>query len=278
MKKRIFSAFLAVLLCFGAMAAPAAAYTPEQLRIADDLHSMGLFLGTGTSYELDRELTRNEGITLLVRLLGKEEAAKAAVRPHPFTDLVQWAEPYVAYAYAEKLTDGMGPTTFGGSIVMTDRMFYTLCIRALGYRDKSEAPDFSYEDAIAFAHSLSLTERDTPDDSFTRGEAVEFFWKVLHAPRKGSAGTIADSLQKASQTTTGGTSGGHTEQPAAPKALTWKEFSALDAAQQLAYYESFATPEAFFAWQERAKAEYEAGVKVIEVDENGVVDPAAGND
>lgn len=78
--KRIFAVLLALLLIFslsaGAFAADAEAETAAQ-----ELFDLGLFSGTGTDaagkpvFDLDRAPTRAEAVTMLVRLLGKSDAA-----------------------------------------------------------------------------------------------------------------------------------------------------------------------------------------------------------
>ena len=58
-----------------------AAAEDEALAAAQELWSLGLFLGVGTDargepdFALDTVLTRSEAVTLLVRPLGKEEEA-----------------------------------------------------------------------------------------------------------------------------------------------------------------------------------------------------------
>ena len=189
--KRLLAIALVLLLL---LTASASAYTDSQLRTADALYRLGLFLGTGSTYALDQELTRAQGITLLVRMLGKEKQAQSGTHSHPFGDVDAWADPYVGYAYENKLTDGTSATTFSGSATMTDQMFLTLCLRALGYDDKKASPDFTYKQAREFARKLHLTESDRADASFTRGEAVEVFWTLLNMKKSGSEKTLAQTL------------------------------------------------------------------------------------
>lgn len=75
----------------------------------DALFSLGLFLGTGTTYALDHELTREQGITILVRTLGKDEEALSGNYSHPFTDVSEWADGYVGYCYTNNITNGTSP-------------------------------------------------------------------------------------------------------------------------------------------------------------------------
>ena len=67
-------------------------------------------------------------MTILVRLLGAEEAAQAQTWTTPFTDVPDWAQSYVGYAYAKGYTTGVEPTRFGSS---TPCLLYTSISRAL---------------------------------------------------------------------------------------------------------------------------------------------------
>ena len=62
---------LCILLIFASCTFPvsAAGLYEEQ---ADILNQLGLFRGTDNGYQLEKNFTRAEGATMLVRLLGKE--------------------------------------------------------------------------------------------------------------------------------------------------------------------------------------------------------------
>ena len=119
-KHRILSAALAAALSLSLLTPAMAAELPadDPTQAAQALYDLGLFNGTGVDengqpiYDLDRTPTRNEAVTMLVRLLGKDEEAKAGTWETPFTDVEAWAAPYVGYAYANKLTTGTSDTTF----------------------------------------------------------------------------------------------------------------------------------------------------------------------
>ena len=133
---------------------------------ADDLKSMGLFIGTDKGYELEREPTRLESAVMLVRLLGKEEEAKQNNYQHPFTHVPEWVNFYVGYLYEKGLTKGVGGNKFGSGLCNT-QMFCTFVLRALGYTE--DGGDFNYADAIAFALELGLLDENilyniTPPD------------------------------------------------------------------------------------------------------------------
>ena len=62
-------------------------------------------------------MTRSEAAVMLVRLLGKEDEALAQSPSHPFTDVPQWASPYVGWLWTNGLAKGVSATTFAPPIV-----------------------------------------------------------------------------------------------------------------------------------------------------------------
>lgn len=196
--KRIVSIILALtLIC--CMLPTAFAASSEATEAADALHNLGLFNGTGTDangnpiYDLDRAPSRSEAVTMLVRLLGKESDAKAGTWTTPFTDVQDWAKPYVGYAYANKLTSGTSATTFGGSSVMTATQYITLVLRALGYESGT---DFQWDKAWELSDKIGMTDgRYKADGStFLRGDVALISNNALKATLKGSDSKLFDTL------------------------------------------------------------------------------------
>lgn len=149
MKCKILCILLACVMLFSTMTTAFAA-SSEAAEAAESLHALGLFNGTGTNedgapnYDLDREPSRAEAVTMLVRLLGKEEEAKNGTWTTPFTDVADWAKPYVGYAYTNGLTSGTSATTFGGTATVTASQYLTFILRALGYQSGT---DFQWDKA-----------------------------------------------------------------------------------------------------------------------------------
>ena len=80
--KRIYKSCVAVLLllamllsCVPALAA-GSSHSYTTLQKAEALKTLGLFQGTNKGFELEKTLTREQAITLIVRLLGAEAEAK----------------------------------------------------------------------------------------------------------------------------------------------------------------------------------------------------------
>ena len=181
---------IALLLVAVLLIPAVSAYTGEQLNTADALNHLGLFLGTGTSYELDAELTRAQGITLLVRMLGKEAEAVSLPYTAPFTDVDEWAKPYVNYAWLHSITNGVSDVRYDPDGVMTDFMFLTLTLRALGYKDSGENPQFAWDNPYALAKSVGLADTEEANAAFKRANAVEVFWNALTADNNALANEL----------------------------------------------------------------------------------------
>ncbi len=196
MKKLLCTLFALFAVLSLSTAALAADYTAEES--ANALYELGLFQGTGETangkpiYSLDAAPTRAQAVTMLVRLLGKEAEAKAGSWTVPFTDLADWAKPYVGYAYANGLTNGLSADRFGSSDKVTANQYLTFILRALGYSSES---DFQWNKASSFSDSLGLTHGEyAAARSFTRGDTARISFAALAQTRKGSGETLAAQL------------------------------------------------------------------------------------
>lgn len=178
MKKRWKAATIAVLLTATTIV-PAGASSFDHC--ADKLKDLGLFQGTTTGYQLDRVPTRAEAATMLVRMLGKEEAAQSLAYTAPFTDLQNWQEPYVQYLYENGLTSGVRENEFAPESPCSAQMYLTFLLRALGYSEA--AGDFTYKDAVAYAQEIGLADPvNTGSDTFLRDHVVATSYTALNMP------------------------------------------------------------------------------------------------
>lgn len=196
--KKLFGTILAlIMLLLLPVTAHAMEFTPEEG--ANTLYELGLFQGTGTTangkpvYSLQTAPTRAQAVTMLVRLLGKEDEAKSGTWELPFTDVEAWAQPYVGYAYANGLTNGLSATAFGSGAAVTYDQYATFLLRALGY---SSETDFEWSRAGAYAASLGLStgQDNAKRGSFTRGDTAALSAAALAQPVKGGARTLAAVL------------------------------------------------------------------------------------
>lgn len=297
--KKIISLLLTLSLSASFLLTCAAgAYNKKQIDQADALNYLGLFLGTGQGYELDARLDRSQSITLILRMLGEIAEAEKGGYTHPFTDVPKWADKYVAYAYEKGYVKGYSATTFGGTDQVSDFQYLTMVLRAMGYSDSGETPDFDYRRSAVLAKKLGLVPSPGDDPDFVRGNAVEIFWNAMSTKLKNSEETLSERLiaQKvftqaqfdtassyakngkpsSGDTSSGGTtSGGTTPTPTPdsgkkPQDYTWEEYQALE--DKDAFVSSFNNLADFMAWQQAAKAEYDAKQNVVKPGKDGTID------
>ena len=191
MKKKVLSLFLALVLVVSLMLPAAVAAKDDATEAAETLHALGLFNGTGTdangnpNFDLDRAPTRYEAVTMLVRLLGKDGEAKAGTWKTPFTDVVDWAKPYVGFAYANGLTAGTSATTFGGGATVSASQYLTFVLRALGY---DSSVDFKWDAAWELSDKIGLTngEYNKNTTEFLRADLAIISNNALDVRLKGS--------------------------------------------------------------------------------------------
>lgn len=175
-----------------------AEYTPKYTTEAEVLFDLGLFKGTGFNadgtpvFDLDKNATRIQGIVMLIRLLGEEEAALACTAEHPFTDVPTWANSYVAYAYEKKYTNGTGNNTFGSDDKLLGKAYVTFVLRALGYNDAAD--DFSYNSALTFGAELGLIEAGQCEGELYRDDTALVSYNALRTTLKDSDTKLAEKL------------------------------------------------------------------------------------
>jgi len=194
--KRLITLLLSLSLVLGLMSVPAGAATAQEAQEAAELlYNMELFKGTGNNpdgtpnFNLSGSLTRDQAVTMLVRLLGAEEEALAKNYSSPFTDLQSWAKPYVGYAYRMGLTNGVDATRFGAKSTTTPAQYLTFILRALGYQD---GVDFSWNRSWELTNYLGITngEYNAATAQFLRGDAAAVSASALYAVMKGSNQTL----------------------------------------------------------------------------------------
>lgn len=187
--KRLIAFMLAFTLMLSMAPAALAAGEPADTSArADALAALGLFRGTDKGYELESGLNRAQGLTMLVRLLGKETEAEAGNYEHPFADVPEWAQAYVGYAWEKGITKGRdieaGIFDPYGKMYVED--FVTFVLRALGYSDAEG--DFERTACLDMAFNVGLvTARGKAQlraKSFARGDMVDLCYAALSCEMK----------------------------------------------------------------------------------------------
>ena len=165
---------------------------------AQRLKELGLFRGVGTNpdgstnFDLERSLLRTEALVMLIRLLGKEDEALSGKWKHPFTDVPQWADKYIGYAYEKKLTNGISATKFGTGAA-SSRMYLTFVLRALNYSDAAGA-DFEWDSPERLAASVGILPEGVDTENFLRADVVLISEAALSAKLKNSSTTLLEKL------------------------------------------------------------------------------------
>jgi hypothetical protein len=170
--------------------------------LADALAAMGLFRGGTSGYALERAPTRIEGLIMFLRLLGLEDEALASTAAQPFSDVPAWADRYVAYAYAQGLTQGTGSGRFSPDSTLTAQQYVTFLLRALHY---DEGSDFAYASVLADSVRLGLfsdREISLVTGSFDRARMVYLSFYSLFGIDQSSRQVLLTQLTDAGTLTT----------------------------------------------------------------------------
>lgn len=165
---------------------------------AEGLKTLGIFNGVGNNpdgtvnFDLNRAPTREEAVVLLIRLLGKDAEAKGyPAEKCPFTDVSDWAKSYLAYAYDNGITNGIGGGLFGVGEATVEQ-FQTFVLRAMGYSDK-DGLDFTWDHPEKLAEKLGIVLSENDKANFTRGVCVRIMEIALRNAMK-TGERLADKL------------------------------------------------------------------------------------
>jgi len=142
---------------------------------AEVLNDLGLLLNVSEA-ELEAVLTRDVGVTMILKSLGYTQAqADQAAQMTIFTDVNDWAKGWASLAYQEGITAGIGGSLFDPSGILTKQQFVAFQLRALGYD-----PDMAWSDAEKLAEEAGLTSGgDLSDSRFTKSDAATIMYNAL---------------------------------------------------------------------------------------------------
>ena len=145
---------------------------------------------------LKKEVSRQDMIVLLSRLLGQEDEAKAFTGETTFKDIEDpYYVPYIAWAQANELTNGVaeGGEAFGFGRSVTQQEVLAFLLRALGYG----FDEVEFENVAAKAAELKLIDDAKADLTVasTREVLAELSLKALKTKVKDSDKTLAEKLE-----------------------------------------------------------------------------------
>ena len=121
------------LMVMGSSAASYADVTSEQNQEAIEvLKAVGIMVGDEKgNFNPEAKVTRNEMAVVMSNLMAYNVASYKDTSP--FTDVPEWAEPYVAACYTNGITSGYDAKTYGGSDTVTTGQAALMLLKALGY-------------------------------------------------------------------------------------------------------------------------------------------------
>lgn len=145
--------------------------------------------------DLKKNYTNEELIAFIVKALGKGERAEKNNYQHPFLDVSDELSPYVGYAYATWLLTNVPNNELGAKEEADDALLTAMLLRALGYKDYGEEPDFSAENMQELAKQLGISEEDSQYP--VRGDDIaDKLWTALNTEIKGDDETMMDRLEE----------------------------------------------------------------------------------
>ena len=146
------------LMVMGSSAASYADVTSKQNEEAIEvLKTVGIMVGDENGkFNPDAKVTRNEMAVVMCNLLDYTVASYKGTSP--FTDVPEWAEPYVAACYTNGITSGYDAKTYGGNDSVTTAQAALMVMKALGY--------FQYQSDFGADWQLSTVAQGNKIDLF----------------------------------------------------------------------------------------------------------------
>ena len=127
-------------------------------------------------------ITRNEMAVVMAHLLNLDYDYYRGT--NPFTDVPEWAAPYVAACAAEGVVAGIGNGQFGGNQKVTAAQASLMIMKALGYFQNAE--DFGSDWQVATIRQASYINlfnniNATAESALTRGQVAQLVLNGLKA-------------------------------------------------------------------------------------------------
>ena len=160
--KRALSLALASVMVMGLMVVGTGAsyvdVSSEQNQEAIEvLKEVGIMVGDDKgNFNPEAKVTRNEMAVVMSNLMAYN--VKTYANTSPFTDVPEWAEPYVAACYTNGITSGYDAKTYGGSDSVTTGQAALMVMKALGY--------FQYQSDFGADWQLSTVAQGNKIDLF----------------------------------------------------------------------------------------------------------------
>ena len=139
------------------------------------LQAVGIMTGDENgNFNPDGSITRNEMAVVMAHLLNLDYDYYRGT--NPFTDVPEWAAPYVAACAAEGVVAGIGNGQYGGDNKVTAAEASLMIMKALGYFENAE--DFGTDWQVATIRQASYIDlfkniNATAESALTRGQVAQ---------------------------------------------------------------------------------------------------------
>ena len=147
------------------------------------LQSVGIMIGDKNgNFNPEQKVTRNEMAVVMSNLMAYNVATYKDTAP--FTDVPEWAEPYVAACYTNGITSGTSAKTFSGDEPVTTAQAALMVMKALGYfQYKSDFKDEWQLATISQGNKIDLFEDvESPvREAMTRSDVARLVLNALEA-------------------------------------------------------------------------------------------------
>ncbi len=190
MKKRL-ALLLVVVMMLSSLSFAAPNYDDYGL----ELKQLGVIKGdeNGDLNAADN-LTREEAIVTLTRMMGLESLAVECVDEQPFSDVPtdNWAKPYLGFAKKKGWTNGIGAGKFGLGQEVTLQEYLTFMLRALGYTDADV-----YDKAFAMSKDMMIlndVKESDQKEAVKRSDVFVIMYNTLHTNSKDTDQKLAVKL------------------------------------------------------------------------------------
>ena len=179
------AAMISGLMVMGSSAASYADVTSENnVEAIEVLQAVGVMVGDEDgNFNPDEYVTRNEMAVVMSNLLALN-VSNFTSSSILFTDVPDWAAPYVAACYADGITSGTSDTTYGGDDTVTAAQAGLMMLKALGHFQYSS--DFGSDWQLSAVRQASSTDLYDGVDAgassaMTRNEVAQLALNALEA-------------------------------------------------------------------------------------------------
>ena len=188
--KRALSLLLSSTLVLGMLVMGGSAAGYQDVDASNDnqeaievLQTVGIMTGDQNgNFNPDGSITRNEMAVVMAHLLNLDYDYYRGT--NPFTDVPEWAAPYVAACAAEGVVAGIGNGQFGGDQKVTAAQASLMIMKALGYFENAE--DFGSDWQVATIRQASYINlfdqiNASAESALTRAQVAQLVLNGLQA-------------------------------------------------------------------------------------------------